>query len=81
MAHGGFLFVKSQKYLEKLCTRLEASCEHVGEREQELRVIDMNVTIFTQTGEAWERGCITCKLQGCPSFTLEGKKYPVKARE
>lgn len=34
---GDLLFVKSQKYLERLGGRLEDSCEHVWEREQELK--------------------------------------------
>lgn len=34
---GDLLFVKSQKYLERLGGRLEDSHEHVWEREQELK--------------------------------------------
>lgn len=44
VAPWGLLCVKPQKYLERLCRRLEDSYEHTGEPEQELGVIDMNVT-------------------------------------
>lgn len=44
VAPWGLLCVKPQNYLERLCRRLEGSYEHAGEPEQELGVIDMNVT-------------------------------------
>lgn len=44
VAPWGLHCLQPQKYLDRLCRRLEDSYGHTGEPEQELRVIDMNVT-------------------------------------
>lgn len=44
VAPWGLLCENPQNYLERLCRRLEGSYKHAGEPEQELGVIDMNVT-------------------------------------
>lgn len=79
-ACGGFL-CKSQKYLERLCGRLKPSYEHVGEQEQELRVIYMNVTKFLPRLVRPGREVILhVSCTGAPNSLLR-EKYPHKGTE
>lgn len=54
-----------------------AACGGAGTGTQEL-LMEWGL-ICTQAAEARERGYITCELQRCPSFPLEGK-IPLKGQ-
>lgn len=79
-ACGGFL-CKSQKYLERLCGRLKPSYEHVGEQEQELRVIYMNVTkLLPRLVRPGGEVILHVSCTGAPDSLLR-EKYPHRGTE